>query len=287
MMKDKVLIFGKGFIGERLQGAFHWDVSDRKIFSYRDAEEEIEKYKPEMIINCIGSTGIRNVDDCELDKEKTLLSNTFVPIILAEVAFRHKIKLVHISSGCIYHFDYSNDKPISEERIPDFYHLFYSRGKVYAERALEVFCSEFNILIPRIRIPLDNRSHPKNILSKLIQYKRVIDLPNSVTYIPDFIKALEHLIKIDAKGVYNVVNKNGLKYPDILDIYKKYIPDFEYEVIDYKTLNMVRTNVIMSTRKLESTGFQVREINEVLEECVEGYIKDVGLQTLSTLSASN
>lgn len=286
-MEDRVLILGKGFLGERLQEAFHYDISDRKIFSYRDAEEEIEKYRPKIIINCIGSTGIRNVDDCELDKEKTLHSNTFVPIILADVAFRHNVKLVHISSGCIYHFDYSKDKPIGEEQTPDFYQLFYSRGKVYAEKALEVFCSDFNILIPRIRIPLDNRPHPKNILSKLIQYKRVIDLPNSVTYIPDFIRALDHLIKIDAKGIYNVVNKNGLRYPDILDIYKKHIPHFEYEVIDYKTLNMVRTNVIMSTEKLESTGFQVREIHEVLEECVEGYTKDARLQALSTLSAGN
>lgn len=271
-MKQKILILGKGFIGQRLGEVWGCPPSARKIRTFEDAWEEVEKYNPEVIINCIGYTGKRNVDDCELDKDKTLLSNTFVPLILGEVALRKKIKLVHISSGCIYQFDYSQEEPIKEEKIPDFFHLFYSRSKIYAERALEVLSKEFDILIIRIRIPLDNRPHPKNLLSKLITYRKVIDIPNSVTYIPDFIKALQHLLKINARGVYNVVNKGEMRYPFLLDVYKRYVPDFNYEVIDYKDLNLVRTNLVLSTEKLEKTGFKVREIQEVVEECVKGFL---------------
>ncbi|MDP2943911.1 MAG: sugar nucleotide-binding protein [Candidatus Omnitrophota bacterium] len=271
-MWNKILILGKGFIGGRLQEVFKCNISERKIYTLKDAEEEVKKYNPKILINCIGHTG-RNVDECELGRDKTLMTNTFVPIMLAEVALRSKIKLVHISSGCIYRYDYSKDKPIKENKLPDFFDLFYSRTKIYSERALEVLANKYNILIVRIRIPLDNRSHPKNLLTKLINYKRVIDIPNSVTYIPDFINALKHLIKIDAKGIYNVVNKGGLRYPELLDVYKKYVPDFEYEVIDFKKLNLVRTNLLLSTKKLEKTGFRVRRINEVLEECVKDYLK--------------
>jgi hypothetical protein len=89
---------------------------------------------------------------------------------------------------------------------------------------------------------------------------------------PDFINALSHLIKINAKGIYNVVNKNPLIYSELLEAYKKYVPDFKYEVIDFKKMNSVRTNLILSTEKLENTGFKVRDIHEVLEECVKGYI---------------
>ena len=144
-MKQKILILGKGFIGQRLGEVWGCPPSARKIRTFEDAWEEVEKYNPEVIINCIGYTGKRNVDDCELDKDKTLLSNTFVPLILGEVALRKKIKLVHISSGCIYQFDYSQEEPIKEEKIPDFFHLFYSRSKIYAERALEVLSKEFDI----------------------------------------------------------------------------------------------------------------------------------------------
>lgn len=271
-MKDKILILGKGFIGNRLQEAFNCEISDKKIYSFKDAQNEIKKFSPNIVINCIGHIG-GNVDDCELDKDKTLLANTFVPIILGEVALRNNIKLVHISSGCIFHYDYEHGKPIDENKIPDFFELFYSRTKIYSDLALKILSNKYPILITRIRVPLDSRPYPRNILTKLISYKKIINIPNSITYIPDFIKALKHLIKIKAKGIYNVVNKDPLKYSELLEVYKKYVPDFKYEVIDYKKLNLVRTNLVLSTRKLERSGFKVRKTKEILEECVRSYIK--------------
>jgi dTDP-4-dehydrorhamnose reductase len=271
-MRNKILILGKGFIGSRLQEELNCGVSDRKLYSYKDAEEEIIKFEPEIMINCIGNVG-RNVDECEKDLDKTLIANTFVPILLAEAAIRNNIRLVHISSGCIYHYNYSKDRPIDERQEPDFFELFYSRAKIYSEQVLSILSKKYPILIIRIRLPLDNRPHPRNLLTKLIGYKKAIDIPNSVTYIPDFIKALRHLIKINAQGIYNVVNKGGLLYQSLLDVYKKHVPDFEYKVIEYKKLNLVRTNLILSTQKLEKSGFRVRKINEVLEECVKTYLK--------------
>lgn len=271
-MNNKILILGNGYIGNRLHEGLDSELSDKRIHSLADAEEEIKKFNPSTIINCIGHIG-RNVDDCELDKDKTLMSNTFVPVILAEAALRNRIKLIHISSGCIYHFDYSKDTPIDEDKMPDFFELFYSRTKIYAEQALKALFKECPILIVRIRVVLDNRPHPKNLLTKLIGYKKIIDIPNSVTYVPDFIKALKHLIEINADGIYNVTNKGALRYPELLDIYKKYVPDFKYRLISYEELNLVRTNLILSTRKLELSGFKVRDIREILEECVKDYLK--------------
>lgn len=271
-MDNKILILGKGFIGGRLRESFNCHITDKKIYTFTDAQEVIKKFKPKIIINCIGHIG-RNVDECEKDKDKTVLANTFIPIILAEVALRNKIKLVHISSGCIYEFDYKKDRPITEEEIPDFFDLFYSRCKIYSERSLEVLCNRYNVLIVRLRVPLDNRPHSRNLLTKLINYKKVINIPNSITYIPDFIKALRHLIRINAKGIFNVVNKEPLKYSELLDVYKKYVPNFEFEVIDFKKLNLIRTNLILSTQKLEKSGFKVRDIHMVLDECVRTYLK--------------
>jgi 3,5-epimerase/4-reductase len=271
-MNKKILILGKGFIGSRIQQALGFAVSDGLINTFSDAQALIRKFNPEVIINSIGFTG-RNVDDCETDISQTLLANSFVPIILAEAALRNKIRLVHISSGCIYHYDYSRESPIAEEKVPDFFDLFYSRSKIYSEQPLNILARSYPILILRIRIPLDNRPHPKNILTKLINYKKVIDIPNSITYIPDFIQALRHLIETDARGIYNVSNKGGLRYPELLEVYKKYVPAFEYTLIDYKQLNLTRTNLVLSTRKLEESGFKLRDIHEVLEECVCQYLK--------------
>ncbi|MFA5199475.1 MAG: sugar nucleotide-binding protein [Candidatus Omnitrophota bacterium] len=272
-MNRKILILGKGFIGERLQRELDCRIDSSIINSFADAEGLIKKYNPKIIINCIGITGKNNVDDCELDKNQTLLANSFIPVILAEAALRNNIKLVHISSGCIFNFDYKKDKPIEEGSQNYFFKLFYSRSKIYAEKALETLARDYNILIARIRIPLLNAKHPKNVLDKLIKYKKVIDMPNSVTYIPDFIKAIKHLIKIDARGIFNIVNKGALRYPLLMKIYQKYTPEFKYTVIGLSKLGLVRTNLLLSTKKLEKSGFKVRNINSVLEECVKEYLK--------------
>lgn len=272
-MKDRIFILGKGFFGVRLKEALGCRLLGARIYSLGDAQEVIKRHRPRIIVNCIGYAGKNNIDDCESDKEKTLFANTFVPVILAEACLRQGVKLVHISSGCIYHYDYSKDRPINERKMPDFFALYYSRSKIYTERVLEFLAAKFNVLILRPRVPLDNRPHPRNILTKLINYKKAIDLPNSITYMPDFIKAARHLINIDARGIYNVVNRGGLRYPQLLEAYQKYKPDFHYKIIDFKKLRMVRTNLLLSTEKLENTGFKVRNIHEVLEECVRAYVK--------------
>ncbi len=274
-MSEKILIFGKGFIGERLRDELQCAITDKKVYQYQDIVLQLQRFKPTVIINAIGVTGRRNVDDCELEFDKTISANTFVPILFAEAAFRHDIKLIHLSSGCIYHYKYGTQRPIAETLIPDYYDLYYSRSKIYAELVLNEMAKRRNILITRVRIPLDNRSHPKNILNKLIQYKTVIDIPNSVTYIPDFVKMIKHLIRKDARGIFNTVNKGALRYPVLMDIYKKYVPSFKYSLLPLRQLNLKRTNLVLSTAKLEKTGFKVRPIEDVLEECVKEYVKSV------------
>lgn len=272
-MNKRILVLGKGFIGLRIVESLNCNFSEKKIYSFNDAENVIEKYKPRILINCIGHTGKNNVDECELKKDKTIFSNTFIPILLAEICLRKKIKLVHISSGCIYHYDYRHGSPISEKQIPDYFDLFYSRSKIYSERALDALSKKHDVLIVRIRVPLDNRPHPRNILTKLIGYKKAIDIPNSIIYVPDFLKALKYLIKIDAKGIYNVVNKGNLRYPKLLNVYKKHVPDFHFDIIDYNKLKLTRTNLILSVGKLEKTGFKMRNINSILDTCVKNYLK--------------
>jgi len=266
-----ILVMGAdGYIGNRLREEMpEASFSNDKIYTLDDAQREVAKFNPTILINCIGYTGT-TVEDCELNQDKTLMCNTYVPLLLAEVCLRNKIKFVHISSGCLYHFDYFKDLDIEEEDIPDFLDLYYCRSKIYSEAALSALLDEHPFLILRFRIPLDNRDHPKNLLTKLIKYKQVIDIPNSVSYVPDFINAMKHLINVEANGIYNIVNKGGLRYPELMEVYKKYVPDFEYRVIEYEQLNLIRTNLILSIKKLEATGFVMRDIHDVLEEAVLG-----------------
>ena len=271
-MANKTLIIGKGFFGTRIHEAIGGEITETRITSLADALAVCDQYKPQTIINAVGFIG-RNVDDCELHKDTALTSNTIVPLLIAEACVRNRIKMIHISSGCIYHYDYEKDAPIAEDLPPDFFDLYYSRTKIYAEAQLAVLAKKIPLLILRPRVPLDDRPSPKNLLTKLITFKKVITLPNSVTYMPDFIRAFTHLMAINAVGIYHLVNKDPLYYPALMDTYKKMVPAFAYEKIDFKILNMVRTNLALSTAKLEASGFAVRTINEILKECVKNYLQ--------------
>ena len=272
-MNIKPVILGNGFIGQRLGKELSCPISTRPISSFEDVESVIEEHRSNVLINCIGFVGKNSVDECEGNRSKTLFANTYIPILLAEVAFRYNVKLVHLSSGCIYHYDYGNDSPISETEIPNFFNLYYSRTKIYSEAMLKTLNNFANILILRIRIPLDDRPHQKNLLTKLIKYQKVLNIANSITYIPDFIKAVKHLLAINATGVFNTVNDGALQYSRLLDIYKHYVTDFNYSIIDYKTLGLVRTNLILSVNKLKASGFSIRNIDNVCEECVTNYLE--------------
>jgi dTDP-4-dehydrorhamnose reductase len=264
----KVAILGNGWIGKRLQEHLGGEILPGKVLSMAGLERLVSEVKPDVLINAATHNEGYNVDACEINKDRVLFTNSYLPLICAEVALRNKIKLVHISSGCIYD---GNCVPLVEEEPPNFFDLFYSRSKIYSESALMPLAEKFGFLILRPRIPLDNRPHQRNILTKLIGYKKVINEANSVTYLPDFLYATEALLREDAWGVFNVVNDGVLLYPDLMDAYKRYRPDFNYEITTLKDLELTRTNVILNTSKL-AKYWTSRNINWILDDCVREYI---------------
>lgn len=265
----KVAILGNGWIGNRLAEHLDGEIIPLRVATLNGLSDWINEIHPDVLINAVAHNGGDNVDCCEIDMDKTLLANSFVPIMAAEVCIRHGIKYVHISSGCVYD---GCPMPLTEEDPPDFFELFYSRTKIYSEGALVPMVDKYGFLILRPRIPLDDRPHPRNILTKLISYGRVIDEPNSVTYLPDFLCAVQALLREDAHGVFNVVNEGTLRYPDLMEAYKVYKPDYQYTMTTLKELGIVRTNVILDTSKL-SKYWTARNINDVLDNCVREYVK--------------
>lgn len=255
----KVLIFGgNGFVGSHLKG----ERSSLRVNKLHELLVEIKRKKPEVIINCIGRTGENNTDDCDQFPTRTLEANTFVPFLFAEAAIRTGVKLVHVSSGCMFHG--SEVCEIGEWENPNFFHLFYSRTKIYAEASLTLLASSrlANILIVRPRIPFFNAKHPKDILYKIQRFKKVIDFPNSMTYLPDFAKAVSHLIDIDARGVYNIVNPKPLTYASILQkFFKRRVPEMRYQ-----DLPMPRTNLKLSCKKLIESGFEPMSTAAAIQE---------------------
>ncbi len=268
-MADRVLIFGNGWIGNKLASSFSADISGANITDRGAVMSALDSRRPSVVINAAGKTGRPNIDGCEDIPAETLSSNVAGPIILAEECLARKIFMVHLGSGCIYDNSRSN---YTESDPPNFYGSLYSRSKIISEEALK----NLPVLQLRLRMPFDGKPHPRNFITKITSYERVISVENSLTCIGDLIVACEVLVAERLTGIWNVVNPGTITHERILDLYKELVdPDFKYEVMTLEELRSVtkvgRSNCTLSTKKLEDLGLKLPHIEIAVMDALQEY----------------
>lgn len=268
----KYLIFGNGYLGNK----FKEKIKDAEIVSVDignigEVDRVLKEEKPDIVINCAGKTGKPNIDWCEDNKEETMYSNIVGPLVLARECLEKGILLVHLGSGCLYQGD-NNGDGFSEEDVPEIRDIpsFYSLTKFMSEYVLK----QFPVLQVRLRMPIDSEKNPRNFITKITNYEKVINEPNSMTSIDDFISTTITLAEKKKTGIYNVTNPGAITHKEILDMYRELVDhNFKYELIDTKDLNTKagRSNCILNTDKLENEGMDLPEIHEVMRSILKEY----------------
>jgi dTDP-4-dehydrorhamnose reductase len=243
-----------------------------KINSIEEAKLEIQKINPTIVINCAGATGKPNIDWCESHREETFFANVLLPVYLAKACKELNVKFVHLGSGCIYQGN-NNNKGFSETDRPNFGGSFYSITKEVSESLL----LDYDVLQLRLRMPIDSAPGPRNFITKITNYKKVINEQNSMTIIDDLLKSSEVLIANKRVGVYNVTNPGPMSHKEILELYKEIVdPKFTYETISLIELHKItkaeRSNCILDTTKL-SKEIQLPTLKERLTELLKEYAK--------------
>ncbi len=271
----RYLIFGDGFVGNKILNHVQGSVMSHTYISGRqDIIQAIKKHEPDVVINCVGKTGRPNIDWCEEHKEETLFSNLTVPLLIAQVCHEMKVRMVHISTGCIYEGGvfWEHDKP-------NFVKSYYSRTKYLAEEALK----DFGILQLRMRMPTDWADNPRNLVNKLFSYNRVINAKNSITVMDDFIYALNNLVAQGQTGVFNIVNPEPVTHQEIIEIFEPYIGKFQGTYINPEELLTLagRSNCVLSNSKLAECGIKLRPTKEALLDCAKHYEKSKSVLQLS------
>lgn len=276
------LLFGsRGYLGQHFQSLYPDAIaSDVDIADADAVSAELDRVKPEIVINAVGKSGRPNVDWCEDHKQETLRSNVLGPLVLLEECGKRGIYWVHVSSGCIYEGNRGNRsnkgnrrleaEGFTEEDSPNFFGSFYARTKAWADQMLKEFP---NVLILRLRMPFDGSGSERNLIMKLRKYPRVLDVPNSITYLPDFFAAAKILIERRRTGIWNIVNPGTISPYAIMEMYREIVdPQHAFERIDLKDLPTVvkagRSNCILSTKKLEGEGIRLRPVREAVEEAL-------------------
>jgi nucleoside-diphosphate-sugar epimerase len=279
------LIFGSsGWIGSQLvtmleqQG--HTVIKAKSRLENREpVEAEIIAVHPDFVFNTAGKTGRPNVDWCEEHKQETIRSNVIGTLILADLCYIHNIHMTNFGTGCIYAYDAAH--PVGsgigfkEEDKPNFDGSFYSKSKAYVDSLLKTYPNVLNL---RLRMPISDDLHPRSFVTKIIGYKKVVNIPNSMTILTDLLPIAINMAERNLTGTYNFVNPGTISHNEILELYKKHIdPNFTYvnftEEEQRKILKAGRSNNELDVTKLLNEFPQIPHIKESIVHVFERMAK--------------
>jgi dTDP-4-dehydrorhamnose reductase len=280
------LLGGSGYVGQAYQALL-----TRKNIPFRNLRRADVNYtdpavltaalkadKPAFLINAAGYTGKPNVDACELHKTECLFGNAVFPGIVAQACADAGIPWGHVSSGCIYTGSRSDGTGFTETDTPNFSFRtnncsFYSGTKALGE---EVLADKPDVYIWRLRIPFDNVDNPRNYLTKLMRYAKLLEAENSISQLHEFVAATfacwEKRVPF---GTYNVTNPGHVTTRDVVSQIEKsgvhpkkyefFASEDEFMKIAAKT---PRSNCVMTSAKLASVGIQMTPVRDAVEQAL-------------------
>ena len=126
-------------------------------------------------------------------------------------------------------------------------------------------------------MPIIEQVNPNNFITKIVQYKKVISVPNSMSVLPELLPIMIDLAKNHKTGIFNLTNPAD-SHQEILDLYKKYVdPRFTYELMSLEELSKYtiaqRSNNCLDTTKLQQLYPNVRPIKEAVRELLQNKYK--------------
>ncbi|KXZ54160.1 hypothetical protein GPECTOR_5g258 [Gonium pectorale] len=271
------LIFGKsGWIGGLLQEELKkqgatYHLADARLEDRAAVIAEIEKYKPTHVLNAAGVTGRPNVDWCETHKQETIRANLIGCLTLADVCAQRDLHMTYYGTGCIFHYDedfpVDSGKGFKESDKPNFTGSYYSYTKAIVESLLKEYP---NVLTLRVRMPIvPDLTYPRNFITKIIKYDKVINIPNSMTVLPELLPMSIEMAKRKLTGIMNFTNPGAISHNEILQLYKDYIdPEFTWSNFTVeeqaKVIVAPRSNNLLDTDRIKGEFPELLGIKESL-----------------------
>jgi 3,5-epimerase/4-reductase len=262
----KVLVFGaRGWIGQQFISNTKHEIIEAKTRpeNYQDTFDEIAQVNPDCVISFLGRTYgtgpdgklIPSIDYLELPGKlyENMRDNFYAPFNLAQICDKLDTHFIYLGTGCIY--TYTTDKKLfTEQDIPNFFGSGYSTVKGYTDQVLRHFD---NTLQLRIRMPVSKLVSGRNLIDKLVAYKNICSIPNSMTVLDDMWSIIDKMIEVQEKGVYNLTNPGTAEHNWILELYKeKFNSAHNWNLISYeeqmKYIKSERSNNEMDTSRLQN-----------------------------------
>ncbi|MHB1909686.1 MAG: Rossmann-fold NAD(P)-binding domain-containing protein [Nitrososphaerales archaeon] len=298
MEQIRVLLYGGcGWIGQQIadllkNNDINYVLSKYHVENIRAVEEEMDDIKPTHIISSIGRTRgvidgqpINSIDYLEYPTKlvENVRDNLYSPLILAKLCQKKGIHMTYIGTGCIFNNSYPPSYQFTEEDNPNFFGSSYSIVKGFTDQIMSKLFPD-SVLNVRIRMPITEKAHSSDFISKIVNYPNICSIDNSMTVLDDLLPILLKMILQRKTGTINLVNPGYINHNQILTLYKKYInPDHTWSNIDLdqqrSILKSDRSNNVLSSEKLEKFS-QVPHIKDSIEKIIKARSVD-HVQTLN------
>ena len=233
---------------------------------------EISSVEPSHLLSLIGRThgpGFTTIDYLEQPGklQENIRDNLYGPLILAEAARQTKKHLLYMGTGCI--FTGQPDEIFTENSAPNFFGSGYSTVKGFTDQLMAAYPEVLNV---RIRMPIHSQDNPRNFITKIINYKKINSIPNSMTVLDDIIPLLVRAMEDRVTGTLNAVNPGVISHSEILRTYR----DFQNSAHTWEELDTAelmrgghvvaaRSNNHLDTTRIKSLYSELPGIHESVE----------------------
>jgi dTDP-4-dehydrorhamnose reductase len=287
-----ILLGGSGYVGQAYQKLFtrlgvEFRNLVRKQTDYTNPHqlaETLAETRATFLINAAGYTGKPNVDACEDDKANCVFGNAVLPGSVREACEKTGTPWGHVSSGCIFTGERPDGGGFREEDAPNFsfrsnHCSFYSGTKALGE---EVLGGAADCFIWRLRIPFNELDSPRNYLTKLMRYARLLEAVNSLSQLDEFCRATyECWTRRVPFGTYNVTNPGRVTTREVVDLIRASgVSDqaFEFFADEAEFMRTAartpRSNCVLDTSKLAHTGIQMTEVHAAIEQALRDWRRE-------------
>lgn len=269
-----VMVFGAGWMGSRLARDLGAGLTSADITQLSAIEAELDVARPAVVVNAAGKTGRPNVDWCESNREVTTRVNVVGAVLLAEACARRGIHLVHLASGCVFYGDSPSPGGWTEEDHANPV-SHYARSKYAADLVLS---GSPHVAVVRLRMPIDDTPHPRNLITKLAGYPWIADVTNSVTVVEDFVEVVRALVERRASGIFHATNPEPIRYADLLVWYRELVDPAhratlipEDEILARGLIQRRRSACVLASRRLGELGITMRPAPEAVRAALTRY----------------
>ena len=81
-----------------------------------------------------------------------------------------------------------------------------------------VTCYSGTVLTLRLRMPISDDLSPRNFITKISKYEKVVNIPNSMTVLHDLLPVAVDMAKCGIAGVFNFVNPGVIRCVLVRDV---------------------------------------------------------------------